>query len=81
MDETWYMVQIFHIENELPSQAFFSNSRALVRSQQQLFDRLREIATPLAYRSKEIEYQEKLNYLRIITDHNEIKSEINIFVF
>lgn len=80
MDETSYMVQIFHKENEPPSQAFFSNSQLLVRNQQQLFDRLWKIATPLAYRLKEIEYQEKLNYLRIITDQNEIKSEINSLV-
>jgi hypothetical protein len=80
MDETSYMVQIFHKENEPPSQAFFSNSQLLVGNQQQLFDRLWKIATPLAYRLKEIEYQEKLNYLRIITDQNEIKSEINSLV-
>ncbi|WP_415310614.1 hypothetical protein [Candidatus Nitrosocosmicus sp. FF01] len=80
MDETSYMVQIFHKENEPPSQAFFSNSRALVGSQQQLFDRLWEIATPLSHRLKEIEYQEKLNYLRIITDQNEIRSEIDSLV-
>jgi hypothetical protein len=80
MDETSYMVQIFHKENEPPSQAFFSNSRALVGSQQQLFDRLWDIATPLSYRLKEIEYQDKLNYLRIISDQNEIRSEIDSLV-
>jgi hypothetical protein len=80
MDETSYMVQIFHKENEPPSQAFFSNSRVLVGSQLQLFDRLWEIATPLSYRLKEIEYQQKLNYFRVIIDQNEIRSEINSLV-
>lgn len=80
MDETSYMVQIFYKENEPPSQAFFSNSRALVESQQQLFNRLWDIATPLSSRLKEIEYQEKLNYFRIITDQSDIKSEIRSLV-
>lgn len=76
MDETSYMVQIFHKEDEPPSQALFSNSKALVISQQQLFNRLWDIATPLSYRMKDIEYQEKLNYLRIFTDQNDIRLEI-----
>jgi phosphatidylserine/phosphatidylglycerophosphate/cardiolipin synthase-like enzyme len=76
MDETSYMVQIFHKGDELPSQAFFSNSKSLLGSQQQLFNRLWDIPTPLSYRLKEIEYQEKLNYLRIITDQNDIRNEI-----
>lgn len=76
MDEIAYMVQIFHKEDEPPSQAFFSNAQILVESQQQLFNRLWDIATPLSYRLKEIEYQDKLNYLRIITDQNDIKNEI-----
>ena len=80
MDETSYMVQIFHKEDEPPSQAFFSNSKSLVKSQQELFNRLWDIATPLTYRLKEIEYQEKLNYLRIITDQNDIKDEISSLV-
>ena len=76
MDETSYMVQIFHKEDEPPSQAFFSNSKSLLISQHELFNRLWDIATPLANRLKEIEYQEKLNYLRIITDQNDIRNEI-----
>ncbi|HYG00129.1 MAG TPA: hypothetical protein VD815_08555 [Candidatus Saccharimonadales bacterium] len=80
MDETSYMVQIFHKEDEPPSQAFFSNSRSLLENQQVLFNRLWNIATPLPYRLKEIEYQEKLNYLRIITDQNEIRNEISSLV-
>ena len=80
MDETSYMVQIFHKEDEPPSQAFFSNSKSLLESQQELFNRLWDIATPLPYRLKEIEYQEKLNYLRIITDQNDIRNEINSLV-
>jgi sugar-specific transcriptional regulator TrmB len=80
MDERSYMVQIFHKEDEPPSQAFFSNSKSLVESQQELFNRLWNIATPLANRLKEIEYQEKLNYLRIITGQNEIRNEISSIV-
>ncbi|MDQ2685736.1 MAG: hypothetical protein M3Y25_07835 [Thermoproteota archaeon] len=80
MDETSYMVQIFHKEDEPPSQAFFSNSKSLLENQQVLFNRLWNIATPLPYRLKEIEYQEKLNYHRIITDQNEIRNEISSLV-
>jgi len=40
IDETSYMVQIFHKENEPSFQAFFSNSRILAQSQQQLFNKL-----------------------------------------
>jgi len=71
------MVQIFHKENEPPAQALFSNTKALVDSQQTLFNRLWEIATPIANRLKEIEYRDKLNYQRILTNHKEIHNEIN----
>ena len=71
------MVQIFHKENEPPAQALFSNAKALVDSQQALFNRLWKIATPIATRLKEIEYRDKLNYQRILTNHKEIHNEIN----
>ena len=69
LDNRAYMVQIFHKENEPPAQALFSNTKALVDSQQTLFNRLWEIATPIANRLKEIEYRDKLNYQRILTNH------------
>jgi len=77
LDNRAYMVQIFHKENEPPAQALFSNTKALVDSQQGLFNRLWEIATPIANRLKEIEYRDKLNYQRILTNHKEIHNEID----
>jgi hypothetical protein len=79
-DNRAYMVQIFHQENEPPAQALFSNTKALVDSQQILFNRLWEIATPIANRLKEIEYRDKLNYQRILTNHKEIHNEINSLI-
>jgi len=76
LDNRAYMVQIFHKENEPPAQALFSNTKALVDSQQGLFNRLWKIATPIANRLKEIEYRDKLNYQRILTNHEEINKEI-----
>ncbi len=75
-DERAYMVQIFQKEDEPPSQAYFSNSKSLVISQQGLFDRLWKIAMPLESRLKEIEYQDKLNYSKILSDQEEINNEI-----
>jgi len=80
LDNRAYMVQIFHKENEPPAQALFSNTKALVDSQQALFNRLWEIATPIANRLKEIEYQDKLNYQRILTNPKEIQNEINSLI-
>lgn len=58
LDERAYMVQIFHKDGEPPSQAYFSNSKSLVKSQQVLFDRLLKIAIPLESRLKEIGYED-----------------------
>ena len=77
LDNRAYMVQIFYKENEPPAQALFSNTKALVDSQQALFNRLWEIATPLKDRLKEIEYRDKLNYERILSNPKEIHNEIN----
>ena len=75
-DERAYMVQIFQKEDEPPSQAYFSNSKSLVISQQALFDRLWKISMPLESRLKEIEYQDKLNYSKILSNQEEIYNEI-----
>ena len=80
LDNRADMVQIFHKENEPPAQALFSNNKALVDSQQTLFNRLWEIATPIANRLKEIEYRDKLNYQRILTNHKEIHNEIDSLI-
>lgn len=79
-DERAYMVQIFHREEEPPSQAYFSNTKPLVKSQQVLFDRLWKIAMPLESRLKEIEYQDKLNYSRILSNQDEIYNEITSII-
>ena len=80
LDNRAYMEQIFHKENEPPTQALFSNTKALVDSQQALFNRLWEIAIPIANRLKEIEYRDKLNYQRILTKPTEIHNEINSLI-
>ncbi len=77
LDNQSYMVQIFHNENEPPAQAFFSNSKAFVDRQQELYNKLWEIAIPLSLRKKEIEHQKNPNYRRILTNYNEIQNEIN----
>jgi hypothetical protein len=77
LDERAYMVQIFHKEGEPPSQAYFSNSKSLVKSQEILFDRLWKIAMPLESRLKEIEYQNRLNYSKISSNQDEIYNEIS----
>jgi hypothetical protein len=79
-DNVAYMVQIFHNAEEPPSQMLFSNSKALVESQQSLFNSLWDIATPLHDRIKEIEYQDRLNYNRILTKQDEIGDEICLLV-
>ena len=79
-DERAYMVQIFQKEDEPPSQAYFSNTKSLVISQQALFDRLWKIAMPLESRLKEIEYQDKLNYSKILSNQDEIDNEITSII-
>ncbi len=68
-----YMVQVFHNENEPPAQAFFSNSKGFVDRQQELFDKLWEIAIPSSHRIKELENQEKPNYSKILTNYKRFK--------
>jgi hypothetical protein len=70
------MVQIFHKDDEPPSQAYFDNSKSLVKSQQNLFDKLWNIAMPLETRLKEIEYRDRLNYSKIMYNQYEIYNEI-----
>ena len=80
LDSRSYMVQVFHNENEPPAQAFFSNSKGFVDKQQELFDKLWEIAIPLSLRIKEIEYQEKPNYSKMLTNYTEIQDEVNAII-
>lgn len=80
LDGRAYMVQIFHKDDEPPSQAYFSNSKSLVKSQQSLFDRLWKIAIPLESRLKEIEYRNRLNYSRILSDQDEIYNEMSAMI-
>jgi hypothetical protein len=75
-DERAYMVQIFHNENEPPSQALFSNSKGFVEKQQVIFNKLWSIAIPLSIRKKELEHDDKLNYRNIVIDYDGIQNEI-----
>jgi hypothetical protein len=77
LDKRAYMVQIFHNENEPPAQAFFSNSKGFVDRQQDLFNKLWEIAIPLFIMQKELDHQEKPIHRKILTDYDEIQNEIN----
>ena len=75
-DNRAYMVQIFHDEKDQPVQALFSNVKELVAKQEKLFEKLWDIAIPLALRVKEIEYEEKSDYHKTITNFEDVQSEI-----
>ncbi|TVP41390.1 hypothetical protein [Candidatus Nitrosocosmicus arcticus] len=79
-DNRAYMVYIFHTKSDRPDQTLWSNSKALVDKQQSIFNKLWEMAIPLAIRRKEIEYEDKTNTQRTITEYDNILSEIESLV-
>lgn len=79
-DNRAYMVYIFNKGSEVSYQTLWSNSKVLVDKQQELFNILWEVATPLALRRKELEQEEKPHYQKILTDYKEILNEIDLTI-
>ena len=79
-DNRAYMVFIFHKESEQPDQTLWSNSKALVDRQQDLFNKMWEIAIPLSARTKELEYQSIPDYQNALTNAKEIKKQIDLLI-
>lgn len=79
-DERAYMLQIFHRDTGQPDQGFWSNSRVLVDKQQKLFDYLWEMSLPLAMRDKELKFQARQQYKKILTEDYKIQQEITSLV-
>jgi len=76
-DNRAYMVYIFHQESEKPDQTLWSNSKDFVGKQQAIFNRMWEISIPLSTRMKQIEFEDKPDFQKILIDHYEIQNEIN----
>lgn len=71
-----YMAFILHKEGDEPLQTFFSNTKNLVKKQQELFEDLWKIARPFSIRKKELEYERELDTSRKITETEYIQREI-----
>lgn len=80
LDERAYVISIFHKGSTKPQQAFFSNSKDLIDKQQKLFDKLWEIAIPLATRNRELEHHKRQGLQRKFNRFDEIQTEINILM-
>jgi hypothetical protein len=72
------MIYFFNKDTEKPEQGFFSNSKGLVDKQRQVFEKLWEIAIPIAIRSKELDHQEIQEFPKTFTDFIEIKKSLLI---
>lgn len=75
------MVYIFHRDSDKPDQTLWSNSKVLVDKQQELFEKLWEIAVPLSIKSKELEYETKRNIQRVLKNSDELLNEIKYLIF
>lgn len=75
-DNRAYMVYIFHRDSDKPDQTLWSNSKVLVEKQQELFDRLWNMALPLCTMRKEIELSQKNDYYVSLSSFREIEDEI-----
>jgi hypothetical protein len=76
LDGRTYMIYFFNQDTEKPEQGFFSNSKVLVDQQQQIFEKLWELAIPISIRSKELKHQESQEFQKMLTDFIEIKNEV-----
>jgi hypothetical protein len=63
-------------DTEKPEQGFFSNSKVLIDQQQQIFEKLWEVAIPLSIRSKELKHQESQEFQKMLTGFIEIRNEV-----
>jgi hypothetical protein len=80
-DNRAYMVFIFQKGSEKPDQTLWSNSRELVQKQQEIFNKLWDLAIPLSVRKKEIELEDKTTFIqRGFTGMDQIQSEITSLV-
>ena len=77
VDPIWFK---YFTMKTTPAQAFFSNSKGFVDRQQELFNKLWEIAIPLSHRIKELEHQEKPNYSKTLKNYDEIQDEVNSII-
>ena len=77
-DERGYMAHILHKENDESLQTYISTSKTLAAKQMKLFEELWEMAIPFATRNKELEYEDKKDIQRTITDFKNIQKEIEI---
>jgi hypothetical protein len=76
LDGRTYMIYFFNQDTEKPEQGFFSNSKVLVDQQQQIFEKLWEVAIPLSIRSKELKHQESQEFQKMLTGFIEIRNEV-----
>jgi len=74
------MVFIFQKDSEQPDQTLWSNSKELVDKQQEIFNRLWDLAIPLSVRNKDLVYQENQDYKKKLLDYNQIQKEINSII-
>ncbi len=81
-DNRAYMVFIFQEGHEQPDQTLWSNSKELVQKQQEIFNKLWDLAIPLSVRRKEIELEDKITmFQRVFTGMDQIHSEIRSLIF
>ncbi len=76
-DQRAYMVYLFHQKSDLPDQTLFSNNSELVKRQVGLFDKLWEVSIPLSVRKRELDRNDQPKYLRMISNFNEFKDELD----
>ncbi len=80
-DNRVYMVFIFQKGSERPDQTLWSNSKELVQKQQEIFDKLWDLAIPLSIRRKEIELEDNTTFIqRAFTGMDQIQSEIRSLI-
>ena len=58
-----------------PYKLYFSNSKSLADKQMQLFEELWSMAIPFSTRKKELEYEDKIDTQRTMTDFEDIRRE------
>jgi hypothetical protein len=81
-DNRAYMVFIFQKGSERPDQTLWSNSKELVQKQQEIFNKLWDLAIPLSVRRKEIELEDNTTlFQRAFTGMDQIQSEIKSLIF
>jgi hypothetical protein len=70
------MAVILNKEEDESLQTYFSNSKTLAERQMQLFEDLWNMAIPFSTRMNELEYENKRDNRKIMTDFENIRREI-----